>query len=78
MADVTKTELSIATTIIVLLIAGMGWFVTDLIKDTKEQNKAQWAAAARTKECLFEKINHLGERVARIEGYHEAQREKAH
>jgi hypothetical protein len=49
------------------------WFVKLEVSDFKDQNKAQWQEAARTKQCVFDELAKIKERVSHIEGYHQAE-----
>ena len=60
--------------IVVALAAVAWWFVQSELTDFKVQNKLQWAEAAKTKECFLLDLGKTKERLAHIEGFHEAER----
>ena len=63
-----KSELTIAGTIITLLLAVSIWFIKAEIMDSRDQNKLQWATFSRDISCLKERVAHL-------EGYHQAEKD---
>jgi hypothetical protein len=56
------------------LAAVAWWFIKVELEDFKTQNKLQWQEAAKTKQCLFEEISKTKERIAFLEGFHEAEK----
>ena len=60
-----------------LALAAMAWwFIQTELTDFKTQNKAQWQEAAKTKQCLFDELARVKERLSHIEGWHDCERQK--
>lgn len=58
----------IAGAAILLLLSLAMWFAQTELLDLKGQNKAQWAAAAKDRDCFQQRLSHL-------EGWHECERQ---
>jgi|WetSurMetagenome_2_1015567.scaffolds.fasta_scaffold38931_2 hypothetical protein len=56
------------------LAAVAWWFARGEIEDFRLQNKLQWQEAAKTKECIMTDLSKTKERLAHIEGVHEAEK----
>lgn len=74
--DIWKLILTVAGSVITILLTIALWFASQEIGDIKAQNKAQWQEAKAARECLYREMTDLRERVARIEGYHKRESEK--
>ena len=68
-----KSELAIAGSVIAALFALALWFAKEEMISNKEQNKAQWSEAAKTKDAFKDRLSLLEQRIAAIEGFHKAE-----
>ncbi len=58
----------------VLALSAIAWyFVQADLSDKKSQDKALWQQSAQTKEKLTQELSEVKQRLARIEGFHEAE-----
>jgi hypothetical protein len=58
----------IAGAVIAFLLSLAVWFAQTELLDLKAQNKAQWAQAAKDRDCFQQRLSHL-------EGWHECERQ---
>ena len=63
-----------AGALVAALLALSVWFAKVELLENREQNKAQWARQAALERCIMEKLASHGERLAHIEGFHEAEK----
>jgi hypothetical protein len=70
-----KQELAIAVLLISGLLSLALWFAKVEMQDKKAQDKAQWSEAAKTRQCLEDKISALAQRLSHSEGYREGYRD---
>lgn len=60
---------------ILALAAISWWYFQTSDSDRKRQDVAQWQEWSKTKECLMTDLSRIRERMAHIEGFHEAERQ---